>query len=68
MSSKLFFEHTTFDERNLLSSIDLDFINNTLEKKTGFDLNHDGFVGGEKAAEKQYGVDFNGDGYIGGEG
>ncbi len=46
----------------------LDFISNTIEKKTGLDLNHDGFVGGEKNAEKQYGVDFNGDGYIGGEG
>ena len=44
------------------------FINNTLEKKTGLDLNHDGFVGGVTSAEKQYGADFNGDGYVGGEG
>ncbi|CAF1303801.1 unnamed protein product [Rotaria sordida] len=46
----------------------MSFINNTLEKKTGLDLNHDGFVGGEKNAEKQTGIDFNRDGYIGGEG
>jgi len=39
-----------------------------LEKKTGLDLNHDGFVGGVTSAEKQYGADFNGDGYVGGEG
>ncbi|CAF1003249.1 unnamed protein product [Adineta steineri] len=46
----------------------MSFINNTLEKKTGLDLNHDGIVGSEKNAEKQYGADLNGDGYIGGEG
>lgn len=46
----------------------LGFISNTIEKKTGLDINHDGYVGGEKNAEKQYGVDLNGDGYVGGEG
>ncbi|UJR12360.1 hypothetical protein I4U23_016537 [Adineta vaga] len=56
------------DRIGLKISMGKRFINNTLEKKTGLDLNHDGFVGSEKNAEKQYGVDFNGDGYIGGEG
>lgn len=44
------------------------FLSNTIEKKTGVDLNHDGYVGGERNAEKQFGVDLNNDGYIGGEG
>ena len=43
-------------------------ISNTIEKKTGLDINHDGFVGGVKNAEKQFGVDMNGDGYVGSEG
>jgi hypothetical protein len=46
----------------------LGFISNTIEKKTGLDINHDGYIGGEKNAEKQFGVDLNGDGYVGGEG
>ncbi|CAF0825023.1 unnamed protein product [Rotaria sordida] len=46
----------------------MNFITNTIEKKTGLDINHDGYIGGVKNAEKQFGVDFNSDGYIGGEG
>ncbi|CAF3964794.1 unnamed protein product, partial [Adineta steineri] len=37
----------------------MSFIESAIEKKTGLDLNHDGFVGSEKNAEKQYGADFN---------
>ena len=61
-----------FDSKQTISNfylrLPLDFISNTIEKKTGLDINHDGFVGGQKNAEKQFGVDLNGDGYVGGEG
>ena len=53
---------------NLLFRLRLGVISNTIEKKTGLDINRDGYVGGEKNAEKQLGVDLNGDGYVGGEG
>ncbi|UJR10948.1 hypothetical protein I4U23_015133 [Adineta vaga] len=46
----------------------MDFITNQVEKKTGLDVNQDGFVGGIKNTEKQYGVDIDRDGYVGGEG
>ena len=53
---------------NLLFRLRLGFIINTIEKKTRLDINHDGFIGGEKNAERQIGFDLNGDGYVGGEG